>query len=230
MKGAEAKDSQPVSAPHRPFIPYAVLTRNLRNGASPRMSLSKKFETYVPPKYAEQQRRILYVGKATRGDCQDLDYRQVHEDVHTPFWHFARRISKLADPNVEDTCNLAWSNIFKQGVAVGNPGSTVAEAQRAESIEMLRDELVSLKPTLIVLVNAGYYEDIPRAAYGIGYDGPSALTETPVIVKDAEYKYALWSRPAYEACPPIVWMYHPERKPAEYLDQALELIQNVAGW
>ena len=194
------------------------------------VSLARKFETYIPQHFGEQERRILYVGKATHGDCQDLDYREVHEEVSTPFWNFARSISKLADPKVHNSCNLAWSNIFKQGVVRGNPGTALAETQRGESIRMLVDEISAWKPTLIVLVNAGYYEDIPRAAYGIGYDGPSALEEHPVTVKGAEYKYALWSRPAYEDCPPIVWMSHPERKPREYTDAALALIKQVTGW
>lgn len=73
------------------------------------------------------------------------------------------------------------------GCSIGNPGSSVVRSQREESVEMLRGESKALKPTVIVLVNAGYHEDIPRAAFCIGYDGPSAVIERPVVIDGQLY-------------------------------------------
>ncbi|WP_263374494.1 hypothetical protein [Granulicella aggregans] len=175
------------------------------------MQLAKKFETYAHANFSAQKRRILYIGKATRGDCQDMIYSQVHEGLQTSFWHFARRISRLADPNVENYCNLAWCNIFKQGVIRGNPGRQEAELQRAQAEDGLREDLRTLQPTLIVLVAAGYYEEIPKAAFCMESDtGPSALVETRIRFDDGrDYRFRLWSRAPYQGFPPIVWMRHP---------------------
>jgi hypothetical protein len=123
--------------------------------------------------------------------------------------------------------NLAWSNIFKQGMTSGNPSGQIAEEQREQAEQELRKEVRTLMPSLIVLVNAGYYEEIPKAAYLIGEQELTELRRTPV---DGEDKFDLWSRPAYGEFPPLVWIYHPQGKRKEYLAAAIELIEHVADW
>jgi hypothetical protein len=144
------------------------------------MELAGKFECVVPVRYEDHERRILYVGKATAGLYVDVDVAKLFSEKNSPFWNYARSISRLADPDCGDLSNLAWSNIFKQGVAVGNPSGQVAEEQREEAEAELRREAAELKPSLIVLVNAGYYEEIPKAAFLIGDDEVTGMTQTKV--------------------------------------------------
>ena len=155
--------------------------------------LSGPFTCYAPSGFEDQKRRILYIGKATGGEFDGDDACERSFNGTTAFWDFARSISRLADPNCTDLQNLAWSNIFKQGVLRGNPTGKIAETQRASAIQSLQEEVNQLQPHLIVLVNAGYYEEIPKAAYLIddGEVGEKALTRTTV---EGEEKYDLWSR------------------------------------
>jgi hypothetical protein len=191
------------------------------------MTLAGKFQCYVPPGFALHERRVLYVGKATAGKYVDVDAQELYSGKSSAFWNFARSISQLADPHCKDLSNLAWSNIFKQGVVSGNPYGKTAEAQRQEAEDELRKEVETVIPTLIVMVNAGYYEEIAKAAYLIGDDELSELNQTTV---QGESKYDLWSRPAHGDIPPLVWMYHPQGKRKEYLEAGIALIKKIAGW
>ena len=145
------------------------------------------------------------------------------------FWDFARVISRQADPTCENLSNLAWSNIFKQGVTRGNPSGIIADQQRADAITALKKEVEDLKPSIIVLVTAGYYEEIPKEAFNIkdGEGEANMLTESAA---EGEGRYALWSRPAFAHIPPIVWMHHPQGKSGAYRAAALDLICKTAGW
>lgn len=191
------------------------------------MELAGRFKCFVPNGFDRHKRRVLYVGKATAGEYMDVDVQELFLSKRSSFWSLARSISRLADLGCKDLSNIAWSNIFKQGVVKGNPLREVAEAQRGEAEEELRKEASALAPTLIVLVNAGYYEEIPKAAYQIGDNEVTGLTRTEVPGED---RYDLWSRSAYGGLPPIVWMYHPQGKRKQYLNAALALISQVTGW
>lgn len=191
-------------------------------------NLAGKFQPYVPPGFNEHARRILYVGKATKGEFDEPNANESAFNGDTPFWRFARSISELADPACKDLSNVAWSNLFKQGVTVGNPEGRTAEAQRDEAATLLRHEALTLNPTLIVLVNADYYEEVPRAAFDIPDDtSENALIETQV---PGELKFHLWHRPALGPFPLIVWMFHPQRKRSTYTTAALDLIARLTNW
>lgn len=194
------------------------------------MQAAGKFKCFVPPTFPEHRRRVLYVGKATAGEFNDEHANEKwFNNVDSPFWRLARRISELADPDCTDLSNLAWSNIFKQGVTRGNPSGKFAGGQRQAALQELKAEVDQLKPSLIVLVTGDYYDDIPKAAYQIinGEVGDQALTRKAV---PGEEKWDLWSRPAYSSFPPIVWTYHPQGKRTEYVEAALALVKQVSGW
>ncbi len=174
-------------------------------------------------------RRILYIGKATAGPFDGETPAEDSFNGRGPFWAFARSVSKLADPACTDLSNVAWSNIFKQGVIKGNPSGNIAESQRDAATQALRGEIKKFTPSLVLLVNAGYYEEVPKMAFDIkdGESGPGALIRTPV---KGENKIDLWSRPQYDVFPPIVWMYHPQWKSKAYLDTARNLIRATTHW
>ena len=189
-----------------------------------------RFKVTTHPDFHKQQRRILYIGKATAGTFEEDDAAEhAFEHGQSSFWRFARKISRLADPAMDNLENLAWSNLIKQGVTSGNPKS-LSEDQKAEAVGILRKEVADLKPNLIVLVTVGYEEDIPKAAFDIedgetiGNDGK--LKTLPV----SDQAYSIWSREVYRAFPPIVWLNHPQGKRLEYTDAALHEIKRLTGW
>jgi hypothetical protein len=88
---------------------------------------SGEFRDHVPPRFLDHHRRILYIGKATKGEFSEENASELYFNGNSPFWSFARSVSKLADADCRDLSNLAWSNIFKQGVTEGNPSGAIAE-------------------------------------------------------------------------------------------------------
>ena len=191
--------------------------------------LAGKFTTHSSPSYKSRGRRILYIGKATAGAFEEEHASARYFNWNGPFWDFARVISRRADPACEDLSNLVWSNIFKQGVTRGNPSGSIADQQRVDAVAELKKEAEELKPSIIVLVTAGYYEEIPKEAFDItdGEGEPSMLIEAAA---EGESRHALWSRPAFQGVPPIVWMHHPQGKSSVYRAAAVNLIVQTAGW
>jgi hypothetical protein len=172
---------------------------------------------YCPPGFRHHTRRILYIGKATRGH---ISHAKLGKYFNGPsmFWTFARQISKLADPKCKDLSNVAWSNLFKQGVTQGNPRQKFAGQQKPAAIEQLRKEAKDLKPSLIVLVNAYYYEDVSRSAFYMPEGSEKACGSE------------LWFRPRFRGIAPILWMCHPQFKKRAYLEAALSVIESELGW
>ncbi len=191
-------------------------------------TLAGRFRCYALPNFREHQRRILYIGKATSGSFDKPDDVERSFNGQGAFWDFARKLSELANPDCNDLSNVAWSNIFKQGVVIGNPLGEVAEDQIEEATRMLRKEVNDLAPTIIVLVTIGYYEKIVKNAYNIaeGEIGEQALRQTKVEGEVCE----LWSRPRLDEIPPVVWLSHPMLKRREYLQAALSLTAEIADW
>ncbi len=190
---------------------------------------AERFEVYAPPNFADQPRKVLYIGKATAGDLKPKDVEWVFYNKHSPFWDFATEISKVTGG--DGRSNLAWSNVFKQGVLNGNPRGSTAHDRRDESIEELRQDLQKTKADLIVLVTADYWEEIPKQAFDV-LDGES-LEDGDKKLKTTEVpgqKYAIWSRGATGIYPPIVWTNHPQGKLNEYRDAAVQVIREVTGW
>lgn len=191
-----------------------------------------RFEPHVPEGFHEQKRKILYIGKATAGEFGEADaVAWSFENMQSPFWRFADRLSQLADPNIQGRANLAWSNIFKQGVKNGNPQGEVALDQAEESVQLLKEEVTKLRPDLIVLVTADYWEEIPKKAFDIA-DGESTQDADGKLktVQAPGGRYGIWSRPSFKSFPPIVWLHHPQGKMTEYLDAAIAEVSRLTGW
>jgi hypothetical protein len=163
------------------------------------------------------------------GDFREPDAHERYFKGQSAFWNFAQAVSNAADHDCKDLSNIAWSNIFKQGVTAGNPTGEIADSQRESAVDTLREEVCRLKPSLIVLVNAGYYEELVKSAFEIidGEVGDDALKRTAV---EGESKWDFWSRAAYKQYPTLVWMYHPQGKRKQYTNAALDLVKAVTGW
>ncbi len=113
---------------------------------------SGKFSTHVPPQYRDESRKILYIGKATAGEFKEPEASATwFNKVESDFWRFARKVSALANQEAsQDLRNVAWSNIFKQGVTSGNPGRNLAKEQWSDAVQALQTEAAELQPDLIL--------------------------------------------------------------------------------
>ena len=194
------------------------------------MRLPARMREYHLPSFCLHTRRILYIGKATAGAFRPESHETAF-DGPTRFWSFAREISRIADPKCSDLSNLAWSNIFKQGVLVRNPDGDMARAQKSTSVAELRGEVEELRPTIIVCENAGSNEDVIKSAFDIT-DGllteqnPQGLEQVLVSGEKSD----LWYRPQYANWPPLFWMYHPQGKSKAYTNAAIGLVQSRMKW
>lgn len=189
------------------------------------------FEPYVPDGYWEQPRKILYIGKATDGlFTEENAAQQAFEGKKSHFWSFADEMSALADQNVRGRNNLVWSNVFKQGVRRGNPTGAEAEVQREKASQDLKHEVKRYKPDLIVLVTAGYEEEVVKAAFSISDGESSDESDGRLHESKCDGALSVWWRQAYKGVPPLIWMYHPQGKLQEYKNAALEQIALLMGW
>jgi hypothetical protein len=187
--------------------------------------LAGPFFGHAPKTFAKSNTKILYIGKATAGTFDEPDASRCHFGANEKmFWSFARRLgSKTGDPT-DPLANIAWSNLCKIGTRIKNPGAALAIEQQELAVKILSAEIQFLQPSLIVCV-AGYtiYDDFFYKSLNTtrGQDGFLGKPQ------DNPTLYVRSSLPPY---PPILWMRHPQFRPASYLDfaeaEALQLLKS----
>jgi hypothetical protein len=176
------------------------------------------FYGHEEPGFRAAAKRILYTGKATRGEFNlenlDHDYFGCNKGG---FWSFARRLADLTGGDRKKLENIAWSNLCKIGSVAGNPNTELVDEQADLAVETLKLEWAELKPTLVVCVAEGYEESLVYQAFNVTQnqnDGFSTRNESGFV---------FWTRPAQDGMPAFLWMKHPQGKTQEYLDAALSI-------
>jgi|GEM_PF-4536447 len=198
--------------------------------------LAGLFVGHVPADFAVQQTKILYVGKATRGqfksvtdssdDRTDFDQTfQLHQNYAADlfaglscgaFWPFADKISKQMGS--DSRSNLAWTNLCKIGMTTKNPSAKLIAEQKVLATLTLRAEIESYRPTLVVLVTNNFARDILLEAV----DGQDLASWTKSEMEASKRVDGIWWRPASPSFPALLWMRHPQGATREELDYAIE--------
>lgn len=207
------------------------------------------FLPFVPDGYGSHAKRILYVGKATRGEYGKQRYQdeknasmetRINERTNfakdvfeknidrkgATFWGFANDISHAVDSKCDDLGNLAWTNLCKVGTQSGNPNGGQIEAQREDAITILRQEIIEFKPTILVFVSANFAKNIMLPAIGAPNDEEWLKSEKDIPdcgVND------VWWMPASPERAAMVWLRHPGYAPEKLRSFARDKIAELTG-
>lgn len=198
--------------------------------ASDGIDVAAPFMPYVPAEFTRQKVRVLYLGKATKGNCEREDFdraaargesaaraqaeafsRCIFEqnvDARGPnFWGFANEISKALNPKVTKLKNIAWSNVCKIGAAVNNPEGILLNQQVRLAIQTLNEEIENLSPTIILCVANSFADPILLPSLGCPANCTWEKSEEDDPSRDVQNVW--WLAPAGKR-PAVVWMRHPQ--------------------
>jgi len=137
--------------------------------ASEGLDVAAPFTEFVPDDFKLQSRKILYIGKATKGSCDKELFDQAalksssaarqqsenfsravfesrYDRSGPSFWGFANDLAKALNPNVTGLSNLVWSNICKIGSAHGNAEGRVLDEQVVLAVESLKTRFEICSP------------------------------------------------------------------------------------
>jgi hypothetical protein len=119
--------------------------------------------------------------------------------------------------------NLAWTNVSKVGLILGNPGPSQIDEQYALAVETLQREVADLKPTIVVAVSSRFGESIFRAAVDGTNDADwlKSEDEKSLGVDD------VWWKPGKNNNPSLLWMRHPQGAKPELRAFALKKIREL---
>ncbi len=203
--------------------------------------LAGLFVGHVPTGFADQPKKILYVGKATRGqfrrpadtsdDPTNFDWTlQLHQKYAAElfadlrcggFWPFADKISKEMDS--DSRSNLAWTNLCKMGMTTKNPSDKLIDFQKSLAIQTLRAEIDLYRPDLVVFVTNNFAKQILFEAVNAEdiESWSKSEMETPREVED------IWWRRGRSDCPAILWMRHPQGATREQTGYAIKKMREI---
>jgi hypothetical protein len=179
--------------------------------------LAGLFRGFKPVGFDEQRRRILLIGKATAGDFNGQEAHEQSFNGKSAFWQLGRRLSQSAGNADGEMTNVAWSNVTKIGVAVGNPSESLQLAQAALASKTLRQEIGGCNPSLVVFASDGYADDIVYDALKVRRGGANDFETRPS--PHAEFYVRRATQEGAERLPGMLWIKHPQGKPKELWDE-----------
>jgi hypothetical protein len=122
-------------------------------------------------------KRILAVGKATRGDWYSAEYkRRLRQSPNEAIWNRLDRNRELVEKGnrspflrhlqqldelipAQKRCSIIWSNFAKIGSLNGNPSGILLSAQQDLAKRTLAAEIKEYQPALVVFTTGSYGGD-----------------------------------------------------------------------
>ncbi len=119
----------------------------------------------VGNKFCEQKKRILFVGKTARGECDSNNSFQFEYSRKNlwnsgfPFWSYTKEISKQIFNT--DSCEyISATNIIKCNSSMGqDTTSSTMKDCCIKDLKIIREEIKVIKPTHIIIYTAKDYDD-----------------------------------------------------------------------
>jgi len=208
--------------------------------------LAAPFIPFVPDGFESRTNTVLYIGKATGGDCDKDRFdtalltsteeaRAVSERFSSEifnskrgktgpnFWGFANALACALDPKSQNLENLCWSNVCKIGVKVGNPEGRVFAHQVPLAVQSLKTEIADLNPSIIVCVANSFADRILLPAIGNPINDAWHKSEE-VPLSGVEN---VWWMPRMSPNPPILWMRHPQSSSSTLREFALKKVVDL---
>lgn len=119
----------------------------------------------VGSEYSKQEKRILFIGKNARGECDvnsifQFEYsRKNLWNSGFPFWSYTKEISKQIFNT--DSCEyIAATNIIKCNSSMGqDTTSSTMKDFCIDDLKIIREEIKVIKPTHIIFYTAKDYDD-----------------------------------------------------------------------
>lgn len=132
----------------------------------------------------EERSGILFVGKATNGwisksrEIEDIfgespnrifgrgdqmrwvsrleSNTEGYNTRNSAFWRVIKRISEFKNGNEEWTSKIAWSNLYKLSLIIGNPTEALKKQQEEVCKKILETEISILNPKYVIFLTSGW--------------------------------------------------------------------------
>jgi hypothetical protein len=178
--------------------------------------LAGLFRGFKPTAFDDQRQRVLLIGKATAGEFNGQEAHEQSFNGRSPFWQLGRRLSQIAGCDTDEMPNIAWSNVTKIGVVVGNPSPSLQLAQAALASKTLRQEIRDCNPSLVVFACDGFGDEVVYDALNVRRGGANDFETRTALHGEFYIRGAI--QEGDEQLPAMLWIKHPQGKPTELWD------------